>query len=119
MCRSEKLAQDVHCLAFSPDGRTVVWGSNADPVVHLLDVATGKERHALAGHEGGIVLLTFSADGKTPVSGSTDTTLLVWDLTAPQSRPESGQPERTNSPRTAPTFDQARPPTTEKGTQRG
>src|SRR5262249_17473594 len=79
VCRSEKLAQDVHCLAFSPDGRTVAWGSKADPLVHLLDVATGKERHAFAGHEGGIVSLTFSADGKTLVSGSTDTTLLVWD----------------------------------------
>jgi WD40 repeat protein len=82
VCRSEKLAQVVHCLALSPDGRTVAWGSQADPLVHLLDVATGKERHAFAGHESGIVSLIFSADGKTLVSGSNDTTLLVWDLTA-------------------------------------
>jgi WD40 repeat protein len=59
-----------------PDGRL---GSPADTLVRLLDVVTGKERHAFAGHSGGIVSLTFSADGKTLVSGSDDTTLLVWD----------------------------------------
>jgi RNA polymerase sigma factor (sigma-70 family) len=72
-----------HCLALSPDGRTIAWGSRTDSLVHLLDVATGKERHAFDGHGGGIVSLTFSADGKTLVSGGTDTTLLVWDLAAP------------------------------------
>jgi RNA polymerase sigma factor (sigma-70 family) len=111
VCRSEKLAVELHCLALSPDGRTVAWGGKADPLVHLLDVATGNERHAFEGHSGGITLLTFSADGKKLVSGSTDCTLLVWDLTAPDSRPESGQPERPISPSKLPTF-------TAKGTQR-
>jgi WD40 repeat protein len=119
VCRSEKLAQDVHSLALSPDGRTVAWGSNADPLVHLLDVATGKERHAFEGHSGGIVSLTFSADGKTLVSGGTDTTLLVWDLTAHQAAPGSGQPAKPISPTKTPTTERREPTTTAKGTQRG
>jgi RNA polymerase sigma factor (sigma-70 family) len=81
VCRVEKLPHGVGCLAFSPDGRTLAWGSPADPMVHLMEVATGKERHAYAGHKGGAVSLTFAADGNTLVSGGGDTTLLVWDLT--------------------------------------
>src|SRR5262249_51319898 len=40
----------------------------------------GKERCTFAGHRGGVVSLVFSADGRTLVSGGSDTTLLVWDL---------------------------------------
>jgi RNA polymerase sigma factor (sigma-70 family) len=79
-CRVEKLPHGVGCLAFSPDGRTLAWGNGVDPVVHLLEIATGKERHAFTGHRGGVVSLTFSADGNTLISGGNDTTLLVWDL---------------------------------------
>jgi WD40 repeat protein len=49
VCRSEKLTAWPERLAFSPDGRTVAWGSSTDPLVHLLDAATGKERHAFKG----------------------------------------------------------------------
>jgi hypothetical protein len=46
-----------------------------------MEVATGNERQTFAGHKGGVVSLTFSADANTLVSGGNDTTLLVWDLT--------------------------------------
>jgi RNA polymerase sigma factor (sigma-70 family) len=80
LCRVEKLARGVGCLAFSPDGRTLAWGSHDDPSIHLLEVATGRERQAFTGHRGGVVSLGYSADGKTLVSSGNDTTLLVWDL---------------------------------------
>ncbi len=79
--RIEKLSRGINCLAFSPDGRTLAWGSHSDPRVHLLEVGTGKERHVFTGHRGGVVSLTYSADGKSLVSSGNDTTLLVWDLT--------------------------------------
>src|SRR5262249_25751074 len=42
--------------------------------------ATGRERHRLQGHEGLVVSLSFSADGKRLLSGSQDTSILIWDL---------------------------------------
>ena len=115
VCRSEK-PTDCSCLALSPDGRTVAWGlCRSEPLVHLLDVATGKERHTFAGHLGGVQTLTFSADGKKLVSGGSDATLLVWDMTAPPAAPGSGQPEKPISPRKAPPFHQWRPTGTARG----
>jgi WD40 repeat protein len=67
-------------VAFSPDGRALAWSSGMSPAIHLMEVATGKERRRLDGHRSVISSLTFSADGKVLVSGSWDTTALVWDL---------------------------------------
>ena len=49
------------------DGRIVVWDRN-----------TGSPEKELTGHEGTIHSLVLDPDGKTIISGSEDTTLLVW-----------------------------------------
>jgi WD40 repeat protein len=67
--------------ALSPDGRTVAYGGSTHDSVRLLEVATGAERVRLDGHQSHIVALAFSRDGRRLVSGSYDTTALVWDLT--------------------------------------
>jgi RNA polymerase sigma factor (sigma-70 family) len=67
-------------LAFSPDGRMIAWGGWNDCPVYLTETASGKERRRLLGHKGRIVSLAYSADGKTLVSGSLDTTILVWNV---------------------------------------
>jgi WD40 repeat protein len=77
----EHLASYPNTLRFSPDSRTLAWTAFHDPLVHLMELASGKERHTLSGHRGSVPSLTFSADGKMLISGSTDTTALVWDLT--------------------------------------
>ncbi len=71
----------VYCLAFSPDGRTLGWCCDADSLVHVVEVTTGQERCHFAGHQQMILSLAFSPDCKFLVSGSGDTTALVWDLT--------------------------------------
>jgi RNA polymerase sigma factor (sigma-70 family) len=53
----------VGCVAFSPDGQTLV-SSGWDATVRFWDAATGKERRRLEGAGGPMVL---SADGKTLV----------------------------------------------------
>jgi hypothetical protein len=68
-------------LAFSPDGRTLAAGDAAG-TIHLVELATGKLRRRMTGgHEAGIGGLSFSADGALLVSGSEDTTAVVWDMT--------------------------------------
>jgi RNA polymerase sigma factor (sigma-70 family) len=66
-------------LAISPDGRTLAADSAGNRIT-LWDMATGRPRRALRGHEGRILSLAFTPDGRRLVSGSDDTTALIWDL---------------------------------------
>jgi WD40 repeat protein len=76
----ENLPDVAGVLAFSPDGRSLAWSGWRQDAIHLLELATGKERIRFDGHRGGVAALAFTADGRTLVSGSADTTALVWDL---------------------------------------
>jgi RNA polymerase sigma factor (sigma-70 family) len=72
-----------YSFAFSPDGHTLSVG-DAEGSIHLLELASGKFRRRLAGgHQSRIGALLFSSDGQRLISGSADTTALVWDLTGP------------------------------------
>jgi RNA polymerase sigma factor (sigma-70 family) len=79
--RSEPLPNGVYELAFSPNGRMVACNEWSDPVIHLFEVETAKLRHSLTGHRGSCSVLNFSPDGKRLISGSNDTTAIIWDLT--------------------------------------
>jgi hypothetical protein len=48
--------------------------------VELWEVLTGRLRRQFHGHPGRFDLVAFSPDGKTLLSGSDDTTVLVWDV---------------------------------------
>jgi RNA polymerase sigma factor (sigma-70 family) len=78
--RLDKLPTDVHRIAFSPDGRMLAWSGRWDPTIYLMETASGRERRRFAGHLGWVLSLAFSADGERLISGSKDTTALVWDL---------------------------------------
>jgi WD40 repeat protein len=69
----------VKGLAFSPDGRHILSGSN-DKTVRLWDVASGKELTRLDGHTEGVSNVCFSPDGHFAASGSWDHTVRLWDL---------------------------------------
>jgi hypothetical protein len=74
------LPEGVGLIAFSPDGHSLALAESHEPAIHLMEFATGKERMRLDGHHGRVVSLAFAADGRTLVSGSEDTTALVWDV---------------------------------------
>jgi WD40 repeat protein len=80
-------------MFFSPDGRalaTAEWEGG----IRLVEVATGQERRRLAaggcGRWANSPAARFSPDGRLLVTGSHDTTMLVWDLTG-----QEGQAPRT------------------------
>ena len=51
-----------------------------DGIIRFWDSGTGKEFTQHKGHEAGVASLAISADGKALVSGSADTTALIWAM---------------------------------------
>jgi WD40 repeat protein/serine/threonine protein kinase len=71
----------VGTLAFSPDGSTLAAGGAwPDNSIRLWDTDTWKCRHTLLGHKNSVLCLSFSADGKSLVSGSMDQSARLWDV---------------------------------------
>jgi WD40 repeat protein len=56
-------------IAGNPDGSISTW-----------DTTTGRQTHKFAGHGEAIRCMAITPDGRTLVTGSADTTILVWDL---------------------------------------
>src|SRR5262249_55491411 len=77
----------VTALSFSADGRMLA--SSGDQTARLWEVATGQVRRHFKGHQGTAWGVALSRDGRHLVSGSFDTTALVWDVTGlGDSRPD-------------------------------
>ncbi|HEY9633193.1 MAG TPA: WD40 repeat domain-containing serine/threonine-protein kinase [Coleofasciculaceae cyanobacterium] len=69
----------VRSIAISPDGQTIVSGSN-DQTIKIWQLSSGILRRTLSGHTSWISTVAISPDGQTVVSGSGDTTIKVWQL---------------------------------------
>lgn len=69
-------------VQFSPDGRTLML--TGDTAIHLLDFQSGQLIRRLIGHSEIVGFPNFSADGRSIVSGSWDSSIILWDV-------ESGQ----------------------------
>ncbi|MCA2859822.1 MULTISPECIES: hypothetical protein [unclassified Microcystis] len=85
--RLEGHDNSVLSVNFSPDGKTLVSGSD-DKTIKLWNVETGQEIRTLKGHDSSVWSVNFSPDGKTLVSGSWDKTIKLWNV-------ETGQEIRT------------------------
>lgn len=69
----------VLSFEFSPDSRLLALVGKEDDI-ELWELLTGKLRRRFHGHQAGIVPLAFSPDGNSLLSGSNDTTVLIWDV---------------------------------------
>jgi WD40 repeat protein len=65
-------------LRFSPDGKRLAVGTTR---VRIVDAEKGPvgESATFEGHRGAVTALAFRADGNRLASGSTDSTVLIWD----------------------------------------
>lgn len=70
--------KEVRCLAFSPDGRWLVTGSEDESAI-LWDATTGKRVHTFQGHHSTVSGVAISADGKRVATSSYDHATIVWD----------------------------------------
>ncbi len=80
---------NVHSLSFSPDGKTIARGvttsltcpGSCGPVsgIYLWDIETGIEKQ-FAGHEGSVISMRFSSDGKTIARGGHNVIFSLWDV---------------------------------------
>jgi WD40 repeat protein len=75
----------IMAFAFSPDGKTLVGIYHQRPEIRMWDVATGKEKAALAAWKPDerpglhVERLAFSPDGKWLVGGASGGTVFFWD----------------------------------------
>jgi WD40 repeat protein len=69
----------VYAVAFSPDGKTVLTGSQ-DGTARLWDAATAQPLGPSLTHQGLVLAVAFSPDGKTVLTGSYDHTARLWDV---------------------------------------
>ncbi|KIM21035.1 hypothetical protein M408DRAFT_117289 [Serendipita vermifera MAFF 305830] len=69
----------VECVAYSPDGRSIVSGS-LDHTIRIWDAVTGATvGDLLKGHTDCVASVVYSPDGRNIVSGSWDQTIRIWD----------------------------------------
>jgi WD40 repeat protein len=66
-------------VAFSPDGKTVLTGSE-DDAARLWDTATGRPVGPPLIHQGAVWAVAFSPSGTTVMTGSSDQTARLWDV---------------------------------------
>ncbi len=69
----------VYAVAFSPDGRLIVSGSQ-DNTLKLWDTASGGLQRTIQGHLSIVSAVSFTPDGRKIISGGWDSTLRIWDV---------------------------------------
>jgi eukaryotic-like serine/threonine-protein kinase len=78
----------VKCVAFSPDGQTLVTGGQ-EQILQLWDGRTGVPKATLQGPQGHhlwMECIAFSPDGKTLAVGGRHCAVSLWDLSTARSR---------------------------------
>jgi WD40 repeat protein len=75
----------VHCVAFSPDGRTVAAGDERGQAL-LWEVPSGQLRARYRGYSGWTTSLAFTAGGRRLACGYTNGTVRFWDLASGETR---------------------------------
>jgi len=81
-CRVLKVDAEISCLAATPDGRRAIAGGvrNRAGVVQVWDLEPGNVVCTFPGHQGSVLSVAVSADGRYALSGGADSTVRLWEL---------------------------------------
>lgn len=89
-------AGEVNAVAISPDGQTIISGSD-DKTLRIWNLNSQKLLRTLKGHTDWVYAVAFSADGQIILSGSKDKTVRLWQGSGQQSRTLTGHTSYVNS----------------------
>ena len=70
---------NIHGVAYSPDGKSVVAGYMQDRCARQWNLATRQKRDPPLAHQGWVRTVCYSPDGKSVLTGSSDQTARLWD----------------------------------------
>lgn len=76
--------KDVYCVAISPDGRRIAAGG-VDRRIRVWEITAGGREgtnplvYSRFAHDGAVLRLAYSADGKTLVSAADNRTIKIWN----------------------------------------
>jgi len=74
---SKTTPPEINCLAWSPDGKSIVTGST-DGTIRIWNAEDGLQKAALQGHTDSIVSIKFNSEGNLIASSSWDDTIRLW-----------------------------------------
>jgi U3 small nucleolar RNA-associated protein 12 len=77
----EKFNFEVTCVSSNASGNLLAVGYT-NGTIKLFDTSTGESEVTFAGHKNDVNCLSFDEDSMRLVSGSKDTSIIVWDIVA-------------------------------------